>query len=85
MKPIIGEILSLALFNRLANAIRDEFGAIALGIVSRRSASGRTAHPGLAKVRRRDERINFADDDIILSNSARAVRLNPRSARFDDA
>src|SRR5258708_16646560 len=65
-KPIIREILSLALFNRLQNETCHEFRGIALGIIGRRSASGWTPHPVFAKVRRRDERINFADDDVVL-------------------
>ena len=84
-EPIVREILRLTLFNRLQNETCHEFRGIALGIIGRRSAPGWTAHPVLAKVRRGDKRINLADDDMVLFQFARAVRLNPRSARFDDA
>src|SRR5258705_13541024 len=55
-QPIIREILSLTLFNRLQNKTCHEFRGIALAIIGRRSASRRTPHPVFAKVRRRDER-----------------------------
>jgi hypothetical protein len=83
-EPIIREILGLPFFDRLQNKVRHELRLVALGIIGCRSAAGRISHPVLAEVRRRDEGIDFADDDAVLSSSARAARLKPRSARFED-
>jgi hypothetical protein len=63
---IIREILSLPFFDRLQNEAGHEFGLIALGVIGRRSAAGRIPHPILARVRRRDKRVDFTDDDVVL-------------------
>src|SRR5208283_5443794 len=65
-KTIIREILGLAFFNSLQNEAGDEFGLVTLGVMSRGSAACWIAHPVLAEVRRRDEWVDFADDDAVL-------------------
>src|ERR1700733_1978271 len=65
-EPVIGEVLGLPFFDRLQNEIGDEFGLVAIGVIGRRSPAGRTSHPVVAKVRRRDERIDFTDDYAVL-------------------
>ena len=64
-KTIIREILRLPFFDRLQNEAGDEFGLVAVGVIRRRSATGRISHPVLAKISRRDERVNFTDDDAV--------------------
>src|ERR1700677_4210983 len=65
-KTIIREILGLSLFDRLQNEAGDKFGLVTLGIIGRRSAAGRIPHPVPTKVRRRDKRVDFTDDDAVL-------------------
>src|SRR5579863_838768 len=65
-KTIIGEILRQAFFDRLQNEAGDEFGLVTSGVMRRRSAICWIAHPIVAEVRRRDERVDFADDDTVL-------------------
>src|SRR6266446_1822477 len=65
-EAIIREILSLPFFDRLQNEAGDEFGLVAIGVIRRRSAAGRLSHPVLAKISRRDERVDFTDDDAVL-------------------
>jgi hypothetical protein len=65
-KIIIREILGLAFFDSLQNEAGDEFGLVTIGVVSRGSATCWIAHPVFAEVRRRDEWVDFADDDAVL-------------------
>ena len=65
-KTIIREILRLAFFDSLQNEAGDEFGLVTLGVMRRGSTAYRIAHPVLAEVRRRDEWVDFADDDAVL-------------------
>src|ERR1700739_924001 len=65
-KTIICEILGLAFFDSLQNQAGDEFGLVPFGVMSRGSATCRIAHPVFAEVRRRDEWVDFADDDAVL-------------------
>src|SRR5262249_2023812 len=65
-KAIVCEILSLPVFDRLQNQAGDEFGLIAVAVIGGRPAAGRTPHPVLAEVRRRDKRVDFTDGYAIL-------------------
>src|SRR5580704_8541164 len=65
-KTIIREILGLTFFNCLQNEAGDEFGLVTLGVMSRGSTTCWIAHSVLAKVRRRNEWVDFADDDVVL-------------------
>jgi hypothetical protein len=81
-KSIIREILGLAFFDSLQNEAGDEFGLITIGVVSRGSATRWIAHPIVAKIRRRDEWVDFADDDSVLfqlGSSLRSAMLIARS------
>ena len=65
-KTIIREILGLAFFYSLQNEAGDEFGLVTLGVMSRGSAVCWVSHPVLAEAGRRDEGVDFADDDAVL-------------------
>jgi hypothetical protein len=65
-EPIIREVLRLTFFDRLKHKAGHKLRLVALGVVGRRSAAGRISHPVLAEVCRRDERVDLADDDVIL-------------------
>src|SRR5580692_7621801 len=65
-KTIIREILRLAFLNSLQNEASDEFGLVTLGVMGLGSAACRITHSVLAEVRRRDEWVDFADDDAVL-------------------
>src|SRR5580704_14172597 len=65
-KPIVREILRLTFFDGLQHKARYEFRLVALGVIGCRSAAGRISHPVLAEVRRRDKRVDLADDDVVL-------------------
>src|SRR5580704_10320016 len=82
-KTIIREILDLAFFNCLQNEAGDEFGLVTLGVMSRGSATCWIAHPVLAKVRRRDEWVDFADDDTVLFQlgACRKTKAKKRTLR----
>ncbi len=63
---IIREILSLPFFNGSQNETRYEFRLVTFGVISRRPAAGWTSHPVLAEICRRDEWIDFTNDDPVL-------------------
>jgi len=65
-KTIVREILRLAPFDGLQNEAGDEFGRVTLGVMSYGSPACWIAHPVFAEVRRRDEWVDFADDDAVL-------------------
>ena len=65
-EPIIREVLRLTFFDRLQHKTGHELRLIALGVIGRRSAADRISHPVLSEVRRRDERVDLTDDDVVL-------------------
>jgi hypothetical protein len=77
-KTIIREILGLAFFESLQNEAGDEFGLVTLGVMSRGSATCWIAHPVFAEVRRRDEWVDFADDDAVLFQLGACGKTKPK-------
>ena len=56
----------MPLIDGLQNEAGNEFGGVALGVIGGGPAAGRISHSVPAKVRRRDERVDFTDDNPVL-------------------
>jgi hypothetical protein len=62
----------------LQNEAGDEFGLVAIGVIGRRSAAGRMSRPVLAKISRRDERVDFTDNDAVLFQLGACSEAEPK-------
>src|SRR5262249_31937130 len=65
-KPIISEVLCLALFDCLQNQSGHEFGCVARRVIGGWASASRFPHPVLAEVGGCDERIDLTDNDAVF-------------------